>query len=90
MTETTLPTSRRGEVVTAIGAALADVLDGDLPGIDEDSQLFDLGLDSTGVLELLLQLEDRLGVEFDTESLEMGHFETVRTLADFVSTELDG
>jgi acyl carrier protein len=89
MTETTLPDARRTQVVAAIGSALDDVLDGELSAVTEEARLFDLGLDSTGVLELLLQLEDRLGVEFDTESLEMAHFETVRTLADFVSTEMD-
>jgi acyl carrier protein len=89
MTETTLPDTGRSQVVAAIGSALGDVLDGELPEVTEDARLFDLGLDSTGVLELLLQLEDRLGVEFDTENLEMEHFETVRTLADFVSTEMD-
>lgn len=89
MTEVTLPASGRARVVDAIGSALGNVLDSELPPITEDTKLFDLGLDSTGVLELLLQLEDELGQEFDTENLEMGHFETVRALADFVSAEMD-
>jgi acyl carrier protein len=87
MSETTV--IDRGQVVKAIGTALGNVLDSDLPQITEAVQLFDLGLDSTGVLELLLQLEDELGAEFDTDNLEMKHFETVGALTDFVVTEMD-
>jgi acyl carrier protein len=87
MNETT--TQDRGQVVKAIGAALGNVLDSELPEITEGTKLFELGLDSTGVLELLLQLEDQLGAEFDTDNLEMSHFETVGALAGFVTTEMD-
>ncbi len=87
MTEVTAPVDR-DQVVTAIGAALGNVLDNELPEITESTRLFELGLDSTSVLELLLQLEDALGQEFDNESLQMSDFETVGTLAGFVSTQL--
>jgi acyl carrier protein len=84
----TATTARRDHVVAAIASALIQVLEYDLPEITEDSRLFDqLGLDSTGVFELLMRLEEALEVEFDTDSLEMVHFETVRTLADFVVSE---
>jgi acyl carrier protein len=89
MTDVTAPAVDRDQVVTAIGAALGNVLDNELPEITESTRLFELGLDSTSVLELLLQLEDALGGEFDTESLQMTDFETVGTLAGFVSTQLD-
>jgi acyl carrier protein len=87
MNETTKAVDRN-KVVLAIGAALGNVLGGELPEITEGTQLFALGLDSTGVLELLLHLEDELGVEIDSENLQMEHFESVRSLADFVSTEM--
>jgi acyl carrier protein len=86
MTHVTAPA--RDAVLTAIGSALGDVLDGELPEITEHTRLFDLGLDSTSVLELLLALEDALGTEFDNENLRMSDFETVGTLADYVSTQL--
>jgi acyl carrier protein len=75
-------------VVEAVTLALTRVLDVELPDLTEDSKLFEeLGLDSTGVFELLLQLEELLDIEFDTDSLQMSHFITVRTLADFVVAE---
>ncbi|KLL12201.1 MULTISPECIES: acyl carrier protein [Protofrankia] len=89
MTDTaTATTVRRDRIVAAISSALIEILEYDLPEITEDSRLFDqLGLDSTGVFELLMRLEEALDVEFDTDNLEMGHFETVRSLADFVVSE---
>lgn len=75
-------------VVSSIAAALARVLNRDTAGITEDTRLFDdLGLDSTAVLELLMQLEDELGLVLDTDNLEQRHFETVGTLAEFLRTQ---
>ena len=86
--QTTAP--ERARIVSAITTVLAQVLDYDLPELTESSRLFDeLGLDSTGVFELLMQLEEALEVEFDTDNLEMAHFETVASLADFVVAEQD-
>ncbi|MGD3112001.1 acyl carrier protein [Streptomyces sp. YGL11-2] len=86
MTDTT--TASRERIVSAVKSVLAQVLDYELPELTEDSRLFDeLGLDSTGVFELLMQLEEELATEFDSDNLEMSHFESVRTLADFVVAE---
>ncbi|OXM65199.1 phosphopantetheine-binding protein [Amycolatopsis vastitatis] len=87
MNETTQAVDR-DRVVLAIDSALRDALDTELPEITEETRLFELGLDSTGVLELLLHLEDELGHEFDSENLRMEHFQSVRSLADFVSAEM--
>lgn len=89
MTDITAPPTTRTRVVVAIGSALGAVLDSALPEITETTNLFELGVDSTSVLELLLQLEEDLGWEFDAENLQMGHVETVGALADFVSSTLD-
>jgi acyl carrier protein len=47
----------------------------------------DLDFDSTSVLELLMQLETDLGVEFDAETLEPADFETVRSLVSYVAAQ---
>ncbi|MEU3978274.1 acyl carrier protein [Streptomyces bacillaris] len=75
----------RTTVVTRINESLGHVLQRELEPADESPRLFDdLGLDSTSVLELLMRLEDELGIEFDTDSLEQHHFDSVGTLADYV------
>ncbi len=89
--ETPARATERDRVAGAVVTALTRVLGDDLPEIAEDSRLFDeLGLDSTGVFELLMQLEELLDIEFDTDNLRMEHFATVRSLADFVTTETGG
>ena len=89
MTETTASADARARVVGVITAALPEVIDCDAAALTEQSRLFEeLGLDSTGVFELLLRLEEGLDVEFDTDNLEMRHFSTVGSLATFIQTEL--
>jgi acyl carrier protein len=81
-------TSSRERVVEAICDLLPEVLGSELGGVTEETKLFDqLGLDSTGVLDLMLKLEDSLGVEFDTDNLHLNHFESVGTLTDYVLAE---
>jgi len=82
-------TSARHHVVAAIIDGLSEVLHRDLEGIPvETSLITELGLDSTSVLDLLMTLEERLDFEFDTEDLNMAHFASVATLAEFVDAEL--
>ena len=88
MTEAVVKGVDRDQVVAGILAALTAVLEEDVDGLTAESKLSEVGLDSTGVLELLMQLEESLGVEFDTDNLEMAHFESVQSLADFVTAEM--
>lgn len=75
----------RHDVIQPITVALSEVLGRDLPDLREETRLFeDLNLDSTTILELLMALEDVLGILVDPDTLEPGHFTTVGTLADYV------
>ncbi|GAA1978405.1 acyl carrier protein [Amycolatopsis minnesotensis] len=86
---TTIQATDRARVTSAIGDALAGVLDYELPSLTEETRLFDeLGLDSTGVLELLMQLEETLDIELEADGFEMSDFHTVGSLADFVTGQL--
>jgi len=77
----------RTELVTAILGCLQDVLKRPLPDVDEQTRLFeDLHLDSTTTLELLMAVEEAVGVEFDMEALEMDDFKTIGTLTDSVES----
>lgn len=83
-------TATRPRVVDAIIDGLVEVLGRDLPEVTEETSLItELGLDSTSVLDLLMSIEERLELELDSESLHMGHFATVGTLAAFVGAELE-
>jgi acyl carrier protein len=77
----------RQEIVSAITVALGEVLQRDVDGVTEDTRLFeDLNLDSTTIIELLMALEDVLGILVDPDTLEPDHFTTVGALADYVTT----
>ncbi|MGW4755478.1 acyl carrier protein [Streptomyces chartreusis] len=90
MTENTavVDSAERARFVDAVRKGLSEVLNKDVSGADEGVRLFDeLGLDSSSALELLITIEEILDVQFDAEDLEMTHFETVGSLADFVASE---
>jgi acyl carrier protein len=81
----TTQTQERTELVTVVIEALSAVLNQELPDATEETKLFDnLGMDSTGVLGLLMELEDRLGIEVDPDELEQKHLESVGSLTDYV------
>ncbi|WP_019435801.1 acyl carrier protein [Streptomyces sp. AA0539] len=70
-----------------VAEALARVLKKDPAEITPESRLFDdLGLDSTSVLELLVELETELDGELDADSLEQEHFETVASLSRYLAS----
>lgn len=77
-------TSGADDVAERIIAVLSKLLDSELIEVTADSRLQDLSIDSTGVLELLLVIEEDLGVQFDPESLDASNFDTIGSLADLV------
>lgn len=49
--------------------------------VDETKSLKDLGLDSLDVVEMCLTLEDKYGIQFDTDELS-----SIKTVADLYSS----
>ncbi|MEU8238965.1 phosphopantetheine-binding protein [Actinoplanes missouriensis] len=81
----------REQTVEHIRVALSVVLDREISHLDADARLVeDLGLDSTNVVELMMALEDSIGLEVDLDELEPEVFSTVATLADYMRAETLG
>ncbi|MEW9514571.1 MULTISPECIES: phosphopantetheine-binding protein [Streptomyces] len=81
----------RTDVTTALETALSTVLDRPVTELRGGTRLFDdLHLDSTTMLEMLMELEDSLGLEVDPEELDADDFETVDTFTDFALAQLAG
>jgi acyl carrier protein len=79
----------RTGIIEHIQQSLTVALGREVTGMHETTMLYeDLGLESIGTLELLLHLEDILGIEVDPEDLEMGVFHTVGSLADYITGRL--
>lgn len=77
----------RNTIVTALENALTDVLERPVTGLTGDVKLFDdLHLDSTTMLEMLMALEDSIGLVVDPEDLDADDFISVDTFTDFVLT----
>jgi acyl carrier protein len=73
------------QIRESLRQALGDVLDSAPPELAGDTRLFaDLALDSTNVIELLMSLEDTLGLEIDPDELKPEAFETVGTLSEYI------
>lgn len=78
-------------VVESVETALTDVLEREVSGLTADLRLFeDLHLDSTSVMEMLMSLEDGLGIMVDPETLDMDDFRTVGTLTAYLQRMLGG
>jgi acyl carrier protein len=74
------------DVRTALKYALEEALQRELPELRDDVRLFgDLALDSTGFIELLMSLEDSIGLEVDPDDLTPDVFETVGSLTAYLS-----
>jgi len=79
----------RNEIVGHVEQALAEVLEREIDGVTEDTKLFDdLHLDSTSVLELLMSLEDQVGIEVNPEEVRIEDFASIGTLTDYVHSQL--
>lgn len=75
----------RTDLVRRIELALSEALERPVENLSEDVRLFDdMHLDSTSMLEVLMALEDTVGVEIDPEGLEMEDFATVGSLTEFL------
>lgn len=86
MTAPELDTTLRQQVLESMTTLLPRVLRRELPGLAEDTSLFDeLGLSSVTTLELLLELEEALEIQVDVEGIDQDDLRSVGSLADFVT-----
>ncbi|ELP70697.1 phosphopantetheine-binding protein [Streptomyces turgidiscabies] len=81
----------RQTIVEALETALTDVLERPVTGLSGEVRLFDdLHLDSTTMLEMLMALENSIGLVVDPEELEADDFVSVDTFTTFALSSLGG
>ncbi|MFI9589331.1 acyl carrier protein [Nonomuraea sp. NPDC052265] len=79
------------EIRSFLRAELSVILGAELPELSDDMRLFDeLGLDSAGVIELLIRMEDSFGLPVDPDDLTRAVFQTVGTLSAYIAAGLAG
>lgn len=75
----------RNTAIEQIRVVTKKVLNYEVGDFDADTRLLDeLGLDSTSMLDLLMELEDMADFEVDVDTLDPGVFQTVGSLADYM------
>ena len=73
------------QAVEHIRVAVEKVTRRDVPTLSADTPLPALGLDSTGMLELLMELEDLATFVVEPDDLNPEVFMTVGTLCDYLT-----
>jgi len=71
-------------VLEKIKVVIAEHIGGDAGDITEATTFDDLGVDSLDTVEMVMRLEEELGVELELE----GRFSTVGELAKFIETKI--
>ncbi|MBK0126163.1 acyl carrier protein [Pantoea sp. S61] len=72
----------------ALKEAIENVLGEKVEKFDRSSRLFDdLKMDSTTMLETLIELEDKFGLDVNPEELDIEDFLTVDSYVNFIVTE---
>jgi acyl carrier protein len=84
--ETEVDVEFRTRVVEATSALLVRLLELDQATVTEDTNMADeLGLSSSLGLELLLELEEQLGIQIDVETMDPDELQTVGELATYIA-----
>lgn len=73
-------------VFEAIAKLIAERNDCDVSEVTRESTFQDLGIDSLDTVEMLMKLEDEIGVEVELDQ----KVETVGELVDFIESKMNG
>ena len=58
----------------------------DISSLKEEDSLKNIGLDSLDLVEVMLEIEDTLGIEFDSE--EIGELTTLKSVLDLIDKKI--
>ncbi len=76
------------EIENKLIGVIASITNQDASAITPDKPFPDLGIDSLGFVEILVYIEKNFKLQLITTSLNKKDFETVHSLASFISREL--
>jgi len=72
------------EVINTVKQILAKRVD--ISNLKEEDTLTSLGLDSLDLVEVMLEIEDKLGVEFTSE--EIADLDTLKSVVDLINKKI--
>lgn len=80
----------RAEIIEYLRHSLSVILDRPLPEFGAETRILeDLEIDSMRFIELLMSLEDTIGLDVDPETLEPEVFQSAGSFADYIKTRME-
>jgi acyl carrier protein len=79
----------QSKTLETVMGLIADVCAVDAGTVKPEGKLLAFGIDSVRLLDLILAIEDRYGLELSESDPELGALETVRDLAALVERRLE-
>lgn len=76
------------EIENKLIGVISSITNQDVSAITPDKPFPDLGIDSLGFVEILVYIEKNFNLQLITTALNKKDFETVHSLASFISREL--
>ncbi len=76
------------EIENKLIGVISSITNQDVSAITPDKPFPDLGIDSLGFVEILVYIEKNFKLQLISTSLNKKDFETVHSLASFISREL--
>lgn len=57
--------------------------------ITDDDDLFEQGLNSINIIEIIVKIEDEFDIEFDEENLSFEYLKSLSSICKYVNSKLD-
>ena len=75
----------KGKIRQVILCLIPDLLEDE---ILDDSDIFELGLDSINAMTLILNLQEEFDVKFDTSEIDVENFQSLADITKLIETKL--
>lgn len=73
------------EIREIVSNIMKDMLLVSIDEIEDDSSLYSVGIDSINVIEIVIELEEKLNIQFREDDLDMENFQTINSINDICS-----
>lgn len=78
--ESSPQTSYRSLIREILDVSSGKQIDDSVYELDDEDNLFDLGLTSIGFISMIIEFEDRLDIVFEEEEFELENFNTIAAI----------
>lgn len=77
------------KLLNIIDSAIGNQLSVNIYDIDETTDLFELGLNSIGFINIIIALEEEYDIFIDQDDLELEQFSKLKNISEFMKQKLE-